>query len=283
VVLERVPPPQRWQVQELVERIALRARALVAGAGRVGDEEIVVAPALKLLGAPPEQEPCTDELVAEHDGFNLHASVAFEPEERVALERFLRYAFRGPIAQARLSRGPNDTLVYRLKNPRPDGTSHMVFSPTALLQRLSWLVPLPRRHLTRFHGMLAPAHPWRSRVVPQPPASSSLPLVAGRRRRWIQWSDLLRRVFALEVLVCACGAQRRVLAVIREGPVARKILAHLGLPTELPRPARARTDPQGELWETGPPDAAAPAGPAADFVQPTPADDFDQRWPDPAE
>jgi hypothetical protein len=90
--------------------------------------------------------------------------------------------------------------VYQLKVPLPDGTTHVVFLPMAFLQRLSWLVPLPRRHLTRFHGVLAPAHLWRSLVVPRPPTASSLPLLSGRSRRWIQWSDLLRRVFAIKVM-----------------------------------------------------------------------------------
>jgi hypothetical protein len=73
------------------------------------------------------------------------------------------------------------------------------------------------------------------------------------------------------------------MAVIKEGPVARKILAHLGLPTEPPRPGRAQPDPQADLWETGPPDDAPVTGSDDEFVQPAPADDFDQRWPDPAE
>jgi CheY-like chemotaxis protein len=72
-------------------------------------------------------------------------------------------------------------------------------------------------------------------------------------------------------------------AVIREGPVARKILAHLGLPTEPPRLRRAQPDPHAELWGTGPPDCAESAGPDDEFVRPAPADDLDQRRSDPAE
>jgi putative transposase len=95
---------------------------------------------------------------------------------------------------------------------------------------------------------------------------------AGRR---IAWADLLRRVFALELLVCACGGARRVISSIEEGPVARKILQHLGLPSAVPAAAPARID-QGRqqplavsVWQTGPPallDRAAPA-----------VDEFDQR------
>jgi hypothetical protein len=59
VVLQRAPTPRRWQVQELVERIATRARALLGRARVAPEEEVVLTPALKLLGAPPAEEPST--------------------------------------------------------------------------------------------------------------------------------------------------------------------------------------------------------------------------------
>ena len=63
-----------------------------------------------------------------------------------------------------------------------------------------------------------------------------------------QWPELLRRVFAVEVLACRfCGGERRIIAEVEEGPIARRILAHLRLPTTAPKPA------QGKLFSTGPP------------------------------
>lgn len=91
---------------------------------------------------------------------------------------------------------------------------------------------------------LAPAHPWRVLVVPKQEALLAPPL-RGCSLRWIKWSDLLRRVFLTEALVCQlCEGERRVVAQIEEGPVARKILEHVGLPTTAPvrGGARARKD-----------------------------------------
>ena len=56
-----------------------------------------------------------------------------------------------------------------------------------------------------------------------------------KKSRWIDWADLLKRVFAIEVLVLrlamdVCGGRRRVLAVIKDEHVARKILEHFGPP-----------------------------------------------------
>lgn len=146
------------------------------------------------LGAEP-REPSEPKLIAQFDGFNLHAGTSFAPHERTALERFCRYVLRGPLSQARLSSRPDGKLVYRLKAPKADGTTHVVFTPMALLQRLIWLIPLPRIHLTRYHGVFAPAHPWRSRVIPLPKEAEP-PGACVRKRRWVDWAELLKRVYA---------------------------------------------------------------------------------------
>ena len=59
------------------------------------------------------------------------------------------------------------------------------------------------------------------------------------------WAELLRRVFALDVLTCPhCGGPRRLIAQLTDPIVVRKILGHLGHPTEPPRPAPARSREQ---------------------------------------
>ena len=59
---------------------------------------------------------------------------------------------------------------------------------------------------------------------------------------------LLRRVFNVDVLRCEhCGGKRRLLALIQDPFVVRRILGHLGLPTEPTAIAPARASPEGEL------------------------------------
>jgi hypothetical protein len=47
-----------------------------------------------------------------------------------------------------------------------DGTTHVVFESEDFLSRLAALVPSPRVNLTRFHGVFAPHHELRLRIVP---------------------------------------------------------------------------------------------------------------------
>ena len=65
-------------------------------------------------------------------------------------------------------------VTYRIAfGPPRDGTTHLVMNPLEFMQRLAALVPRPRLHLIRFHGVLAPNAKLRPRVVPQgPPAQA---------------------------------------------------------------------------------------------------------------
>jgi len=57
----------------------------------------------------------------------------------------------------------------------------------------------------------------------------------------------MRRVFDLDVLCCPkCSGRLKLLALIEDPNVIKKILKHLNLPTELPTPAPARAPPEQE-------------------------------------
>lgn len=101
---------------------------------------------------------------------------------------------------------------------------------------------------------------WRDRVVPRlsasamsslrpepSPASGPAPVPQTHRPTRTSWAELMKRVFAIDVLVCPhCGGSRELIALLTDGTVVRKILAHLGLSTEPPplSPARAPLEPE---------------------------------------
>ncbi len=114
-------------------------------------------------------------------------------------------------------------------------------------------MPPPRAHLLTYHGVLAPAAALRAAIVPAPTARADhraggagsrtgkgAPRACGRH----PWAELLRRVFAVDVLRCpGCGGRRRILAAITQSAVIRAILAALHLPTEPPAVPSARGPP----------------------------------------
>jgi putative transposase len=58
--------------------------------------------------------------------------------------------------------------VLQLKSAYKAGTTHIVMSPLEFMERLAALVPRPRLHLIRFHGVLAPNAKLRCEIIPNP-------------------------------------------------------------------------------------------------------------------
>jgi hypothetical protein len=197
-------------------------------------------------------------------GFSVHANVCIPAHDRMRLERLARYAGRPPLATERLSLLPDGRLLYRLKRHWRDGTSHLIFEPLDLVAKLAALVPPPRFNLVRYHGVLAPSAGWRPLVVPSDPetvdphphpkccagkqATNIEPQRHGKGRgRNFSWTQLMRRVFAIDVLQCpACQGRMRIVAAIQAPEVIRKILECLGLPARPPPLARALPDREME-------------------------------------
>jgi len=266
-VFRQVSAPDRVDLQLLVEQIAARVgealerRGLIerdienawlsAGAepGPLDDlighsltYRIAVGPRagqklFTLQTVPPRlQGPEGDPNgAARADGFSLHAGVDIAPHEREKLERLCRYVSRPPVAVDRMALTASGQVRYTLKTPYRDGTTHIVLEPLDLMARLAALVPPPRMHLTRFHGVFAPHSRLRAVVTPahrgvgsaqQPGAAAATPVAP--RHVAMNWARRLKRVFGIEIEGCArCGGKLRILASIEEPEVIANILSHL--------------------------------------------------------
>ena len=94
--------------------------------------------------------------------------VSCKSHDRKKRERLCRYISRPSLSEARLSLNVKGQVVYKLKTAYQNGTTHIVLSPLDFLSRLTSLIPRPRVHLIRFHGVFAPHFKYRSLIVPQP-------------------------------------------------------------------------------------------------------------------
>ncbi len=117
-------------------------------------------------GAMPRDTAFTQTLRVDEHGFSLHAAVRCGADERNRLERLRRTITRPALANERVQCNAAGQVVLKLKTPWRDGTTHLVMSPLTFMQRLAGLVPRPRLHLSRFHGVLAPNAKLRALVVP---------------------------------------------------------------------------------------------------------------------
>jgi hypothetical protein len=159
------------------------------------------------------------------------------------------------------------------KSTRPGANRVVELAPLEFLDRLADLVPPPRKHRHRYHGVFAPNHNLRRAVT-------ALAIGNIRKRREavtgghgggghategccdanqkprshdtsrIARAKLMARVGEEFPLECPnCGGDIRLIAFITEPGPIRKILTHLGEPLEQPpvSPARGPPTDWGEL------------------------------------
>ena len=108
------------------------------------------------------------------------------------------------------------------------------------IAKLAALVPPPRAHLTRFHGVFAPNAALRAQLTPSGRGKRSAtdaalvdisakkePRSADEKRRAMSRAQRLKRVFGIDVSSCVhCGGSVRIVASIEDPKAIRAILAH---------------------------------------------------------
>lgn len=205
--------------------------------------------------------------VAEVGGVNIHAGVAVHGHDRQALERLCRYVTRPPIALERLTQRDDGCVEYAFRKPWRDGTRAVVLTAEDLLARLCAMVPPPRFHLTRYAGVLASNAALRAEVVPghaRENARSDVTNDTAQGELFAEemaqrfeekepekkptrhpWAWLLRRVFAVEVLVCVhCAGKLRLVEIATEATAIKRIIRD---------ERQRRGEPVSEMEARGPP------------------------------
>jgi hypothetical protein len=112
-------------------------------------------------------------------------------------------------------------LFYQLPKPPPEGQTVLSLTPMEFFERLATLIPPPRRHRHRYHGVLAPNAPLRavvtshaglpmagsaqgsSRPAPTPAQAAT---EKSRSPSTYLWAMLLARIYEVFPLRCPrCG------------------------------------------------------------------------------
>jgi hypothetical protein len=235
--------PLRDDAPELARTMAASVQQRLAFGERAGERVRRIGAGFGVDGEVPA---LTGPRCASVQGFSLHANTQVPAHRRDQLERLIRYTARGAVSLERLTQDANGDLLYTFTHPWSDGTTGIRLSPMELLEKLAALVPLPRMHLVRYGGCLAPHSHLRGAIIPTPrqQGMADEALDTGSPR-W-SWARLLKRVFALDMARCPFCQQGtlRIIAAMTHGEVIRKILRHLKLAVDPPpiAPARVRQD-----------------------------------------
>jgi hypothetical protein len=259
-----LPPPSAAEVAEVAQATARRAvRLLELRADERDTAEptgwtvccAASAQGLSLFGPRAGQPPLRlldpsrarpDEPVAIASGFNVHAGRTLHGADHAQVERFCRYLARPPIAQDRLEHLDDGQVRYHFKRAWKDGSTAVDLEPFDLLARICALVPPPRLHMVRYHGVLSSRAKLRAEVVPSPPEpepdplqlQAALPFCAepNEAPRRKPWAWLLRHVFLHDVSVCPrCQGASTWLEVATEPDAIDRAFADHGLTPHRPR------------------------------------------------
>ena len=266
-------PPKSVDIEGVSQRVADRIIALLRRWGRiddddlewmeaptwpspardgeagwlVGDDQPLVAPSSSTPGRTSESP-----WVAETQGFSVHAGISIDGFDVRGRERLCRYVTRPPYADAQLTETRDGRIAYRLSKPKKTGETHVFFTPTQLVRRLTSQIPPPGQNLLRYHGVLGPAARRRKEVV-----RSAAPSRAHRpdgdsevlNENATSWATLLHRVYEIDVLDCPdCGGRLRIVSAIEDPAVIHRFLTHLGL---APSPAPELSPEVVIVYEAG--------------------------------
>ncbi len=166
-------------------------------------------------------------------GFSLHAATCVRAEDQERLETLCKYLLRPPVSESRLSRFQNGDVGLKLKTEWSDGTYAVRFSPHEFIEKLIAIIPPPRIHQVRFHGVLAPSASDRKKVVPanaEKPVQSELFETPKPRHRKTSWAELLKRTFKIDMSVCIiCGGVVKFQKVVLKKAEILETLTAAGL------------------------------------------------------
>ena len=138
-----------------------------------GEAELVRTLKATAFGCEGEAAKLVKQRCASMHGFNLHADIKIKARQRDKLEKLVRYTARGAFSHKRLSQDRHSDLLYELKTPWSNGTTHIKLSPMELMEKLAALIPLPRFNLFRYPGVLAPNSKLRKHIIPNPKVSDT--------------------------------------------------------------------------------------------------------------
>jgi hypothetical protein len=202
-----------------------------------------------------ENEALSEELRARmlawrHSGFSAHNEVSVAAEDAEGRKKLAGYMLRAPMSLQKMTYdAATGTVIYRSRMHAGLKRNFQVMSGAAWLELLCRHIPDRYEHLVRYAGWYSnrargerakKALPYDGLFLP---SSGEAPATEFAARAKAAWARLIRKVYEADPLECPrCKGPMRVIALIEDPGVIRRILNHLGLWAPL---ATKRSPPPG--------------------------------------
>ena len=167
-----------------------------------------------------------------HPGFSVFAGPPVEGDALSTLEFQARYISRPALALDALQKLNNGRLALETPPDPRTGATFLALDPLEWIHRITAHIPDPGRHCQRFYGTysnraraaISSAHDGDAQPVANPNAEQDNADFSREARS--TWARLLRKIFEVDPLVCACGARMQIVSLITDPRVVDRILRH---------------------------------------------------------
>jgi len=169
-----------------------------------------------------------------HTGFSVHNSVRVRARDAAGRRRLAQYMLRAPFSLEKMSYEPaSGIVIYRSRMHKTLKRNFQIMPGADWLALLCRHVPDRFEHLVRYAGWYSNRSRGKRRLSGADSADA-VPLqmadVHEARRVRSTWARLIHKVYEVDPLECPrCKGPMRVIALIEDKAVIRKILSHLGL------------------------------------------------------
>ena len=177
-----------------------------------------------------------------HSGFNVFCGPRIQPGEEEAMENLARYIIRASFSQERMTYFPEDSkVVYQSK----DGKEEKIFDALEWLAAMCSHVPNKGEQMVRYYGYYSNVSRGnRIRKDQDERIPCILESDKSSKECRKNWARLIQKIYEVDPLTCPkCSGKMKVISVIEDQDVIKKILKHLGLWEVKPRPPPKATRP----------------------------------------
>ena len=183
----------------------------------------------------------------QHSGFSVHNRIRVKANDTEDRKQLARYMIRNPFALEKMTYDKQSGMViYRSKFHASLKRNYQLLPAVKWLTLLLAHIPDKYEHLVRYYGFYSNrARGERNTSSQTADGHTTLALdeTPMDRKAKASWARLIQKVYEADPLECPkCGSTMRLIAVIDDATVIRKILTHLRLwnphPKEPDHPAR---------------------------------------------
>ena len=182
----------------------------------------------------------TDDLVKmlmnwRHSGFNVFSGPRIQPGDEKAMENLAGYIVRASFSQERMTYIPEESKVlYQSK----DGKEEKTFDALEWLAAMCSHVPNKGEQTVRYYGHYSNVARGNRKKQDQDDLIPSILEPDGSSEEFRKsWARLIQKIYEVDPLTCPrCSGGMKVISVIEDEEVIKKILKHLGLWDRKARP-----------------------------------------------